>query len=419
MQERVCSDRELDSWLRLLLTPYIGSVSAISLMRRFGLPSEVFSQSATSLKYCGLQERQVNALLRLPDAFEEQRKNVYGWMEKSCDTRHVVTIADGLYPQSLLNISDPPVLLFILSHRDELSRVLMKLESRAAVAIVGSRKATPQGLENARAFSKSLAVHGCAVVSGLALGVDAAAHAGALEAGKNTTVAVVGTGLDRVYPAKNRELAHRIVNEGGAIFSEFPLGTAPAAGNFPKRNRLLAAMTAGTLVIEAGMKSGSLITARLASETGKEVFAVPGSIHSPQSKGCHYLIKQGAKLVESTDDVLSELQMDTVDSISSETSSALPKEKNTHPGQKRKTDKAFSEKDTIDAGIMDKAGSLQNSLLDVMGFDAVHIDTLVEIAGMEMHHLQAELLSMELDNKIKRLPGGWFQRHVVDQTFIK
>lgn len=413
MQEKTKSDDGLKYWLRLLLTSYVGNVSAIALMKRFGLPSEVFSQPVVSLRRVGLQERQISALLRLPNGFEEEWVKTREWLDKPCGTRHVITMADANYPQSLLNISDPPILLFVLSHGDELKKVLMKLESNAAVAVVGSRRATPQGLENARAFSKSLATHGCTVVSGLASGVDTAAHTGALEAGENTTVAVVGTGLDRVYPAKNRDLAHQIVQEGGVIFSEFSLGTAPAAGNFPKRNRLLAAMTDGTLVIEAGVKSGSLITARLAAETGKEVFAVPGSIHSPQSKGCHHLIKQGAKLVESTDDILSEFRIESKKSLSADPVS--DKRKKT---QKQLEVRNGVVRDELPSGVatdISVSDRSENSLLNVMGFDAVHIDTLVGVSGLEMQQLQIALLNLELEKKVKRLPGGWFQRHTLNQ----
>lgn len=413
MQEKTKSDDGLKYWLRLLLTSYVGCVSAIALMKRFGLPSEVFSQPAASLRRIGLQERQIGALLRLPNGFEEEWVKTREWLDKPCGTRHVITMADASYPQSLLNISDPPILLFVLSHGDELKKVLMKLESNAAVAVVGSRRATPQGLENARAFSKSLATHGCTVVSGLASGVDTAAHTGALEAGENTTVAVVGTGLDRVYPAKNRDLAHQIVQKGGVIFSEFSLGTAPAAGNFPKRNRLLAAMTDGTLVIEAGVKSGSLITARLAAETGKEVFAVPGSIHSPQSKGCHHLIKQGAKLVESTDDILSEFRIESKQSVS-----AAPVSDKQKKTQKQLEVRDELVRDEVSSGVatdISVSDRSENSLLNVMGFDAVHIDTLVGVSGLDMQKLQVALLNLELGKKVKRLPGGWFQRHTLNQ----
>lgn len=394
MQADVLHDAELDAWLRLLLTPYVGSVAAISLLKYFGLPSDVFSQSPDRLKSCpGLQKRQVESLLKQPVNFSEKVENTRVWLRAECDesrTRHVITMADAMYPQFLLHMADPPILLFALGYASALQKIVNNLNRGKAIAVVGSRRATPQGMENAHAFSKSLAMHGLTVVSGLALGVDAAAHTGALDGGKNTTVAVVGTGLDRVYPAKNRDLAHRIVDEGGVIFSEFPLGTPPTAANFPKRNRLLSGMTAGTAVIEAGMKSGSLITARLAAEMGKEVFAVPGSIHSPQSKGCHYLIKQGAKLVESTEDILSELQ-----TVADERLGGTVEE----PSGKT----AEITGDTVVG---------ESSLLGIMGFEAIHIDTLLESAGMDMNRLQAELLNLELENRVKRLPGGWFQRHV-------
>jgi len=252
------------------------------------------------------------------------------WLED--DNNHIVTLADEDYPQALLNIPDPPLLIYVKGRLDLLNGL--------ALAVVGSRNATPQGLNNAEAFSRSLSEAGLCVVSGLAHGVDAAAHRGALQ-GSGSSIAVVGTGLDRIYPAANRDLAHALAVDG-AIVSEFPLGTPPLAANFPRRNRIISGLGIGTLVVEASVQSGSLITARQALEQGRDVFAIPGSIHAPQSKGCHRLIKQGAKLVETAQDILEELG-----------GLAIPKV-------------AAEPRDTTDT---------EPSLLVHLGFDPVDLDT--------------------------------------------
>ena len=243
--------------------------------------------------------------------------------------------------------------------------------------MVGSRNPTPQGEANARQFAKAFAERGLCIVSGLALGVDGAAHDGALMGG-GTTIAVVGKGLDRVYPKMHLALAHRIA-ANGLIISEFPIGTPPITANFPKRNRVISGLSVGTLVVEAALKSGSLITARLASEQGKDVFAIPGSIHSPQSRGCHYLIKQGAKLVENAQDVLEELKIPFL-SIA-----PVPDEENEAPAG----DAVF---------------------LSALGYDIVSLDALQARTGLPTPELQAKLLELELDGFVRRLPGGLFQR---------
>jgi DNA processing protein len=260
-----------------------------------------------------------------------------------------------------------------------------------SIAVIGSRNPTPQGVANARHFSRALGQAGLCVVSGLAMGVDAAAHEGALEsvvpgAHRLATVAVVGTGLDRVYPKAHRDLAHRIV-QNGLLISEYPLGTPPLAANFPKRNRIIAGLSRGALVIEAALKSGSLITARLSAEQGKEVFAIPGSIHSTQARGCHALIRQGAKLVESAQDVLEELKL--------------------VPGLTLSTDlppAAGQDADCTGPSATDTA------LLAALGFDPVGLDALQARCGLDTASLQAQLMTLELDGLVKRLPGGLFQR---------
>jgi DNA processing protein len=260
----------------------------------------------------------------------------------------------------------------------------MSLDTLHCLAMVGSRNPTPQGEVNARQFAQTFGEAGWCVVSGMALGVDGAAHDGALMGGAHT-VAVVGTGLDRVYPKRHLALAHRIA-EHGLIISEFPLGTPPLTANFPRRNRIISGLSHGTLVIEAALQSGSLITARLAAEQGKEVFAIPGSIHSPQSRGCHLLIKQGAKLVESAQDVLEELRL-PLSFAAAETAEEIAEE-------------------VAAAAAVDE----ENPLLKALGYDAASLDALQARSGWPTAQLQAQLLELELSGAVARLPGGLFVR---------
>jgi DNA processing protein len=288
----------------------------------------------------------------------------------------VVTLGDPGYPCALLYIEDPPSMLYVLGAPN--SRAWVAIKSRApCLAMVGSRNPTPQGENNARQFARVFGEAGLCVVSGLALGVDGAAHDGALLGG-GATIAVVGTGLDRVYPKKHLELAHRIA-QSGLIISEYPLGTPPLTANFPKRNRLISGLAQGTLVVEAALKSGSLITARLAAEQGKDVFAIPGSIHSPQSRGCHALIKQGAKLVESAQDVLEELRLPHAAAAAGKWADS-------------------------------QSDGEETPLLSAMGFDPVSLDALQARTGLATPELQAQLLALELAHRVARLPGGLFQR---------
>jgi DNA processing protein len=284
----------------------------------------------------------------------------------------------------LLQIEDPPLVLYMMgSPINHAPSAIHNIASN--LAIVGSRNPTPQGEQNARQFAKAFAEQGLCIVSGMALGVDGAAHDGALLGSASregcATMAVVGTGLDRVYPKKHLALAHRIA-ANGLIISEFPLGTPPLTANFPKRNRIISGLSGGTLVVEAALKSGSLITARMAVEQGKEVFAIPGSIHSPQSRGCHYLIKQGAKLVETAQDVMEELNIPLPAGI------RLPGD---------------------DDGD-DEAAEGDSSFLSALGFDMVSLDAIQARTGLPTPELQARLLELELDGLLMRLPGGLFQR---------
>lgn len=296
----------------------------------------------------------------------------------------MLVLGDPDYPPALLETADPPALLYLTGHARWLDNPQQRLAwPSKALAMVGSRNPTPQGAQNARAFAQTLVRQGVTVVSGLALGIDAAAHAGALEAATGqqpATIAVIGTGIDRVYPGPTTRWPHRSPSKAGS--SANTTWARPAGAELPKRNRLIAGLASGTLVVEAATASGSLVTARLASEQGREVFAIPGSIHAPQSKGCHALIRQGAKLVESVEDILEELP-----ALGSPQPAVATAE--TPPGSIEKED----------------AG-----LLQALGFDPVDLDTLCNRTGIDIASLQIQLLELELTGQVARLPGGLFQR---------
>lgn len=358
---------ELAAWLRLLETPELGPQEARRLLAAFGSPQAVWEAGPTAWRAL-VPPEVAGALAAEPQGWAEHVETAWQWLGAD-PRRAVVTLGDAHYPQRLLDIPDPPLLLYTLGRRE--------LLNAPSLAIVGSRNPTPQGAENARCFARHLSQAGLTVVSGLALGIDGAAHEGALE-GPGRTVAVVGTGLDRVYPKRHLALAHRLADEG-LIVSEYPLGTPPLKPNFPRRNRIISGMTRGTLVVEAAVHSGSLITARLAAEQGREVFAIPGSIHSPQSRGCHLLIKQGAKLVESAQDILEELRLDA-------------------PGPAACTDPA------------DRGPTARDPVLEALGHDPASLDALVARTGWPAPELSARLLELELEGHVARLPGQLFQR---------
>lgn len=364
---------ELSAWLRLSLEPGIGSATACTLLGALGLPEQIYAQRASALA------RQLpDALARqlaapMPADMAAQVDSALQWVE--APGHHILTLADPTYPQSLLTIADPPILLYVNGDPAYLQG--------AALAVVGARNATPGGQENARAFARHLAGNGWRVVSGLALGIDAAAHEGALDAGPGGagTVAVMGTGIDRIYPARHRDLAHRIAAHG-ALVSELPMGTGALPQHFPKRNRIVAGLARGVLVVEAAKQSGSLITARLAGESGREVFAIPGSIHSPLSRGCHALIRQGAKLVETGADITDELGGGPRPGVrpAAPAEDAAPKEASPHP------------------------------VLEALGFDPLHLDAIQARCGLDTADLQAQLLELELAARVARLDDGRFQR---------
>jgi len=360
---------ELAAWLRLLETPGVGRETARRLLAAFGSPQQVFDAPAAVWRE--VASASVASALSKPDpGLDALLDTTLAWLAQTDVGAHsILTLADAAYPRQLLETADPPLLLYCHGRLEYLQA--------PSVAIVGSRNPTRQGADHARAFAAHLSGAGLTVVSGLALGVDGAAHEGALD-GVGRTVAVVGTGLDRIYPVRHTALAERIAADG-LLVSEFAIGTPPLAQNFPQRNRIIAGLGRGTLVVEAALRSGSLITARLASEAGRDVFAIPGSIHSPQSRGCHALIKQGAKLVECAEDVLEELRFSA-------------------PAR------------APEPAAGDGTPSDGDPLLDALGFDPVTLDALVARTGESAATLGARLLELELSGEVARLPGQLFQR---------
>jgi DNA processing protein len=372
---------ELRAWLRLGMTEGIGNEAARRLLACFGSPQAVFEQTETTLRQV-VTPTQAQALMQDPQALAVQCVRTAHWLKHVPKTHsHALwVLGDTHYPETLLQLPDPPLMLYVAGQTE---RTLGH-----AIAIVGSRNPTPQGAQTATQFGEALGARGLCVVSGLALGVDGAAHQGALRGNTSRTcwhtVAVVGTGLDRVYPRQHQTLATEIATHG-LLMSEYPLGTPPLAHHFPQRNRLIAALGLGTLVVEAALKSGSLITAKMALDLNREVMAIPGSIHATQSHGCHALIRQGAKLVENAQDILEELQLAPLQQAPLWNDDAVENDAtqinaDTHP------------------------------LLIHMGFAPVSLDALQARCGLDTAALQAQLLALELDASIGRLPGGLFQR---------
>jgi DNA processing protein len=360
----------LAGWIRLEQTPGVGAATVRSLIAEFGSPQHIFSAGYGALAAHvpapvarTLCEPASAAILR-------QLELTMGWLAQAGN--HLMTLHDAAYPPALSHIADPPPLLY-LKGRPELLAAPM-------LAVVGSRNATLQGKANAEVFAQALSGAGLTIVSGMALGIDAAAHQGAL-AGPGSTVAVIGTGADTVYPARNHALAQRIAAEG-CIVSEYALGTPPLSANFPRRNRIISGLAAGVLVVEAAAQSGSLITAQAAAAQGRDVFAIPGSIHSALSKGCHKLIKEGAKLVESAADVLGELRVSPLATM------------------------AIAPAARLDGN----ASPAARAVLGAMAHEPAHPDTLALQCALAPGQLSLVLLDLELGGHVERLPGGLFQQ---------
>jgi DNA processing protein len=357
---------DAQDWLRFTLIPGLPGAAQRALLKAFGTPASVCAADRRSL--AAIVGDSVAALVAAgADPLLVQRAEA--WLG---DSRNgLVVLGDDHFPKALLEIADPPTLLYVLGD--------VSLLNQPAIAMVGSRNATQQGILDAERFARALSDAGFAIVSGLAIGIDSAAHRGGL-AGLSRSIAVVGTGLDRVYPAVNRDLAHALASHG-VVISEFPLGTPPVAQNFPRRNRIISALSRGVLVVEAAMKSGSLTTARLALDQGRDVFAIPGSIHSPLSKGCHWLIKQGAKLVESAEDLLSELGVPSLPVAC-------------HP------DESIESHDN-------------DPLLAALGHSPASVDALAIRCGLPASRVASELTRLELAGCVERLPGGLYRQLAV------
>ena len=368
----------LDAWLRLTLTDGVGSETGRRLLGAFGLPGLVLRAERAALDTL-VTPRIANALCKpLTAAARAHIDATLAWAEAPGNA--IVTLADAHYPRALLNIPDPPLLLYVKGN-------IALLEANA-LAVVGSRNATVQGLAHAERFSEQLSHAGLAIVSGLALGIDAAAHTGGLR-GPGSTVAVIGTGIDIDYPQRNRALAQRIAQEG-CIVSEYPLGMPPLAANFPRRNRLISGLARAVLVVEAAAQSGSLITARMAAEQGRDVFAIPGSIHSPLAKGCHQLIRQGAKLVETTQDILEEMPP------------LFAAQGNVSQGRQHAGSESLR-----GAGNDDAPAAI---VMRAMGHDPVDTDTLGARCKLDAARLSGILLELELAGRIEVLPGARYRR---------
>ena len=365
---------ELRAWLRLTLEPGVGTVTAKQLLAVFGLPEHIFAASYSQLESVLGHNLALQLSSDCSEQINAQIERTFEWLAKP--EHYILTLADAAYPVSLFETHDPPVLLYVDGQLETLAKP-------NKLAMVGTRNATLMGDVNARAFAKYLAQKDWCIVSGLALGIDAASHEGALDSQQlGSTLAVMGTGINRIYPASHKDLAYRI-KANGALISELPLDTGARPHQFPQRNRLVAGLSRGVLVVEAAKKSGSLITARMGAELGREVFAIPGSIHSPLSHGCHALIRQGAKLVETGQDILEELGF--VQGKVAPTKPVLQT-----PGLSQQ----------------------QQHILDLMGFEALSIDQLARGMAMDVPSLSAQLSSFELQGLVTRLGDGRYQRVV-------
>lgn len=364
---------ELYAWLRLSLEPELGPATARKLLAHFGLPHQLYEQSV------GMLSRYVSTSLAAQlhaapaEELEQQIQQALAWVQ--VPDQHILCLADSHYPATLLTLHDPPLVLYA---KGDLSQFTYQ-----GLAIVGARSATQSGLENAHGFARFLTSEGWCIVSGLATGIDTAAHQGALAAQQpNSTIAVLATGMDRVYPARNRDLAHQIAQQG-LLLSEFPLGLSAMRHHFVRRNRLVAALSRGVLVVEAALKSGSLTTARLATEIGREVFAIPGSIHSPMHKGCHELIRSGAKLVESAEHILEEMGHNLPLPFTPPSQNALPS---------------------------DLAPDLMQ-VAEAMGFDAVSPDQIQNrCEGLDASQVGVALAQLELFEIVSLQTNGLYLR---------
>ncbi|TDM08273.1 MAG: DNA-protecting protein DprA [Ideonella sp. MAG2] len=366
--------KELEAWLSLNPRAGLSAAAVRRLLAAFGSPQAVLDAGPGAWREVGGADA-AKALAQPSDLAQQIVEQGLHWQAHTPGAQ-VIALGEAAYPPALFQTADPPFLLFC--------RGRVALLQQPSLAVVGSRHATAQGIEHARAFSHYLSDAGLCIVSGLAAGIDGAAHEGGLR-GRGSTIAVMGTGPEQLYPRRHQGLGERIAQEG-LLLTEFAPGTPPLPANFPQRNRIIAGLSLGTLVVEAAVQSGSLITARLASECGREVFAIPGSIHSPVAKGCHRLIQQGAKLVETGEDVLQELRAQTalLGPRSQPEAKPLPPSREEPP--------------------------VSDPVLAALGQDPMSLDSLVARTGWPASVLSAKLLELELSGLVARLPGGFFQR---------
>lgn len=404
------------------MTPQLGSASALLLLSEYGLPQHILDQPVQSLKQFVPDEVAWALRADLTTEQEQQIEQSLAWAQ--APDQYLLTIADDHYPPALLELHDPPLLLY--------AKGALDLLQRPGLAIVGTRNATAMGAQNAHEFAQFLSARGWCICSGLAAGIDTAAHQGALAAPepRASTTAVLATGLDIVYPASNRALAHQIASQG-LLLSEYPLGVRARPFHFPRRNRLVAALTRGVLVVEAAQRSGSLITAQLATELGREVFAIPGSIHAPLSRGCHALIKQGAKLVESGADILEELSQlplgrpaATKSASSKQPAAGKPAPsgrptvaKPAPPERTTAAKPALSERATAatlpapnESGFPNQQYWATYPWLQPMGFDPLSFEQLRQLSAQSTPNLSAQLTELELSGVIVRLSDGRYQQ---------
>lgn len=372
IQQHDSSWQQLKQWLLLSFQPGLGAVRLNALVREFGSASAVLSASYQSLRM-GLPEKLAAQLSGNPETpdITERLNHCRLWLESS-QAHHIITLQSPQYPAALKELSDPPPLLYVMGNLD--------LLNEPQVAIVGSRRPTPQARRLAQEMAMDLSRKGLVITSGMALGIDAAAHQGALGS-YGSTIAVLGTGVDVVYPRSHGDLYQAIAMQG-ALVSEFPLGTTPKPGHFPRRNRIISGLSVGVLVVEAALNSGSLISARLAAEQGREVFAVPGSVLNPLSRGCHKLIKEGAVLVESAEDILVELQ-----------------------SYLRAFVVSTSEPEPINSDL----SGVQRVILESMSAEAISVDLICQISGLSFDEVSVILTEMELEGFIESVPGGYIR----------
>ena len=365
---------QLENWLRLIKLPGIGARSVEKLVSAYSNPADILNASTHDWQRAGISVNRVPSLAQRDVDISADLK----WLE--ADDHHIITLEDPEYPALLTHIDPPPPLLYVYGD--------LSMLNHPQLAIVGSRNPSSAGLANTAAFAEHLATQGLGITSGLAIGVDGAAHEAALKA-NGLTIAVAATGLDQVYPARHQNLARRIV-EQGAIVSEFPIGTPPLASNFPRRNRIVSGLCLGTLVVEGALKSGSLITARCALSQGRELFAIPGSIHNPLARGCHQLIRQGAKLVETAEDILEDLGPLL-------SHFQLPK--------------VSTSPEKVSEDSLEPNPQEQN-LLEAVDFEPTAIDTIITRTGLAAEEVSSTLLIMELNGQVACEKGGYYVRLV-------